>query len=265
MTEAARRQSTRLLRNASQAKPPIATSTSISTKTRPSEPSTAAPTTTGRVKKSTKPTSTTSKALTTSTTPNSSTIQERLLLPNAPSFRTWLSANASTSPGVWLVLAKKGTTTPTSLTRFQALDEALCFGWIDSQLKSLDQPTCVQRFTPRRSKSVWSKINVANVERLRGEGRMMERGEEEVRKAQGDGRWERAYAGPRGMEVPGDVQEALEGRDGLRRRLDGMKSGERYALLLPVLTAQTEGARRKRVERLVGLLEEEGRAEACPD
>lgn len=173
------------------------------------------------------------------------------MLPDAPAWRAWLDVNESTSSGVWLVLAKKGTTEPTSLNRNQALDEALCSGWIDSQGRSLNQATSLQRYTPRRAKSLWSAINVQKVARLRDEGRMRDRGESEVDRAKEDGRWDRAYAGPSNMTVPTEVVAALEGHPAAKKKLDDMRSMERYALLLPIMTAHTSATRDKKVEKLV--------------
>lgn len=106
-----------------------------------------------------------------------------LLLPTAAAWSAWLTKSASSSPGIWLTLAKKGITEPTSLTYAAALDEALCHGWIDGQAKSCDERTYYHRFTPRTKTSVWSRRNVGFIERLEGEGRMRERGREEVERA----------------------------------------------------------------------------------
>ncbi|HKP16966.1 MAG TPA: hypothetical protein VJT84_00715 [Gaiellaceae bacterium] len=111
-----------------------------------------------------------------------------LTVPDAAAWRAWL-ADHHTDPGVWLVLAKKGTTTPTSLTFDQALDEALCHGWIDGQNRGRDQATYWQRFTPRRPKSTWSKRNIELVERLIAEGRMHPAGAAAIASAKADGRW----------------------------------------------------------------------------
>jgi uncharacterized protein YdeI (YjbR/CyaY-like superfamily) len=120
-----------------------------------------------------------------------------LLLPDAASWRAWLVENHATSLGVWLVQHKKGGTV-TSLTYVDALDEALCFGWIDGQARSRDAETSLQRWTPRRPRSRWSARNVAKVERLEQEGRMHDAGRAQVRAAQADGRWAAAYPGATG-------------------------------------------------------------------
>src|SRR5580704_4394500 len=117
------------------------------------------------------------------------------LVADAAGWRTWLRGNHSKSRGVWLVLAKKGTTYPTTLSYDDALDEAICFGWIDGQLGRRDDATYRRRFTPRNARSPWSERNVAIAERLRASGTMHQSGEDEVQKAKADGRWEAAYAG----------------------------------------------------------------------
>src|SRR5688572_20679235 len=118
-----------------------------------------------------------------------------LIVSDAAAFRDWLDANQDSSDGVWLVLAKKNTTDPTSLTYAQALDEALCQGWIDGQRRSRDATTFTQRFTPRRRASRWSKRNVGLAEGLIAEGRMLPSGLAEIERAKADGRWAAAYSG----------------------------------------------------------------------
>src|SRR3954454_3185301 len=123
-----------------------------------------------------------------------------LIVPDASAWRVWLGAHHEDQGGVWLVLAKKGTIEPTSLGYDQALEEALCHGWIDGQVRRRDDATYRQRFTPRRRRSAWSQRNVAHAERLLAEGRMHPAGAAEVERAQADGRWQAAYAGPASIE-----------------------------------------------------------------
>lgn len=118
-----------------------------------------------------------------------------LVVPDARAWREWLGERHDESPGVWLVLAKKGTSRPTSLTYEQALEEALCHSWIDGQVGRRDESTYRQRFTPRRRRSAWSKRNVTIAERLLAEGRMHAAGIEEIERAKADGRWQTADAG----------------------------------------------------------------------
>lgn len=123
-------------------------------------------------------------------------LPDPLVVRDARAWRQWLDANETASDGVWLLLAKKGATTPTSLSYQQALLEALCSGWIDGQRRARDEATFMQRFTPRRRRSIWSARNVGLVAQLIDEGRMRPRGLAEVDAAKADGRWERAYSGP---------------------------------------------------------------------
>jgi hypothetical protein len=120
-----------------------------------------------------------------------------LVVPDARAWREWLGRNHADCASVMLVLAKKGTTSPTSLTYDQALEEAICFGWIDGQVRRRDERTYFQRFTPRRARSRWSKRNTTLAERLISDGRMHASGIAEVERAKADGRWDAAYAGPR--------------------------------------------------------------------
>ncbi len=132
-----------------------------------------------------------------------------LLVGDAGEWRRWLNAHHTDSPGVWLVLAKKGTVDPTTVSYVEALDEAICFGWIDGQLGRRDTTTFRRRFTPRKARSPWSQRNAAIAERLIAAGRMHRSGEDEVRQAKEDGRWEAAYAGQASIEVPEDLLAAL--------------------------------------------------------
>jgi uncharacterized protein YdeI (YjbR/CyaY-like superfamily) len=175
--------------------------------------------------------------------------KEELTVADAAAWRAWLEANEDISDGVWLILSKKGSKHPTSLTRTQALDEALCSGWIDGQGRSISETNWKISFTPRRKKSLWSMVNIGLIERLRTEGRMRERGEQEVRKAQDDGRWENAYAGPSNMTVPEDVEAALG--EEATGRLREMKNMDRYTLLLPIVQTQSDATRRKKIRALV--------------
>ena len=121
--------------------------------------------------------------------------QDALILPDATAWRAWLDEHEETSDGVWLVVAKKGTTSPTSLAVAQALPEALCSGWIDAIRRKRDETTFLQRYTPRRKTSVWSQRNTGFAQELINQGRMRPRGYAEIQKAKDDGRWERAYQG----------------------------------------------------------------------
>lgn len=176
---------------------------------------------------------------------------EPMTVANVAAWHRWLVKNDERSDGVWLVLAKKGVTSPTSLTYQEALEEALCSGWIDGQVKSVDAATFKQRFTPRRARSVWSQRNVGLIARLTDEGRLRPRGLAEVERAKADGRWDRAYAGSATVEVPDDFAAALRKAPAAKRAFDGLNRAERYSALHPILTAHTETTRARRIDRLI--------------
>ncbi|GAB3820922.1 YdeI/OmpD-associated family protein [Tessaracoccus terricola] len=179
---------------------------------------------------------------------------EVLVVADVAAWREWLDEHEATSDGGWLLLAKKGTTSPTSLTYAQALQEALCSGWIDGQSKRVDDATYRQRFTPRRKRSIWSLRNVEHVERLVTEGRMRPRGQAEIQRAKDDGRWERAYPGPADAVVPDDLRQALAAAPAAAERFDSLKGQERYAVLHQVLTAPNETVRARRIAKWVDKL-----------
>jgi uncharacterized protein YdeI (YjbR/CyaY-like superfamily) len=155
---------------------------------------------------------------------------------------------------VWLVLAKKGTSEPTSLTYEQALEEALCHGWIDGQVGRRDESTYRQRFTPRRRRSAWSKRNAAIAERLLAEGRMHAAGIEEVERAKADGRWQSAYAGSAGIEVPPDLVDALAAEPKAQAMFERLSRRNRYAILYRVATAKRADTRAERIRQFVAML-----------
>ncbi|GIG29624.1 YdeI/OmpD-associated family protein [Cellulomonas marina] len=182
--------------------------------------------------------------------------QPELLVPDVAAWRAWLDEHEDTSDGVWLVLAKKGAAAPTTLVYATALDEALCSGWIDGQARSVDDRIYRQRFTPRRQRSMWSARNVTYVARLTTEGRMRPRGIAEVERAQADGRWDAAYAGPATAVVPPDLEAALDATPAARAAFDALDATNRYAILHRVGVPRTEKGRAAAVERLVGRLAE---------
>ncbi|HEY2213814.1 MAG TPA: YdeI/OmpD-associated family protein [Acidimicrobiales bacterium] len=180
--------------------------------------------------------------------------QTELVVVDVDEWRAWLADHCATSSGVWLVLAKKGTTAPTSLSYDQALDEALCQGWIDGQLKSRDDATFRRRFTPRKPKSIWSERNTTHIERLRSEGRMQAGGEAEVAKAQADGRWDAAYAGQAAMAVPNDLVAALAAQPEAATMFETLTSANRYAVLFRIANAKKAETRANQISRLVDML-----------
>src|SRR2546423_2555292 len=177
-----------------------------------------------------------------------------LIVRDAAAWRAWLGEHHAEPAGVWLVIAKKGTDEPTSLTYDQALEEALCHGWIDGQARRRDEATYRQRFTPRRKRSAWSKRNTGIAERLRAEGRMHPAGHAEVERAKADGRWEAAYAGPASMEVPPDLAEALAAEPKAQAMFEGLNSQNRYAILYRIATAKRAETRARRIEQFVTML-----------
>lgn len=180
-----------------------------------------------------------------------STEPEVLVVADTAAWRAWLDENEDSSDGEWLLLAKKGTTSPTSLTYAQALQEALCSGWIDGQTKRIDDSTYRQRFTPRRKRSLWSQRNIQYVGNLIDEGRMRPRGHAEIERAQADGRWERAYPGPADAQVPDDLAEALAASPPAAQMFAGLNGQERYSVLHQVLTSPSDTTRARRIAKWV--------------
>jgi uncharacterized protein YdeI (YjbR/CyaY-like superfamily) len=177
-----------------------------------------------------------------------------LTVTNAKAWRAWLAKHHGDPNGVWLVLAKKGTTKPTSLTYEQALQEALCHGWIDGQTKRGDDVTYIQRFTPRRARSPWSQRNTVRIQRLTDEGRMHPAGVAEVERAKADGRWDRAYAGPATAEIPTDLAAALQAEPTAQAMFDTLSSQNRYAILFRLGGAKRPETRQRRLEQFVAML-----------
>lgn len=173
---------------------------------------------------------------------------------SAAAWEKWLAANHERSPGVWIELAKKGSGIP-SVTRSEALEVALCYGWIDSQSMSVDQQRYRQRFTPRRPRSKWSRINCAAVERLRAAGRLAPSGLREMESARSDGRWAAAYASPRAMVVPPDLAARLAKSRQARRAFEALDGRNRYAILYRLHDAKRAETRARRLDRFVAMLE----------
>jgi uncharacterized protein YdeI (YjbR/CyaY-like superfamily) len=177
-----------------------------------------------------------------------------LILSDAAAFRDWLDANKHSSGGVWLVLAKKNTTDPTSLTYAQALEEALCQGWIDGQKRSRDATTFTQRFTPRRRTSRWSKRNVDLAEGLIADGRMLPSGLVEIERAKAHGRWAAAYSGQATATVPDDLAAALVANAAAGSAFRSLNGANRYSLLYRIETAKRAETRARRIAQFVAML-----------
>jgi uncharacterized protein YdeI (YjbR/CyaY-like superfamily) len=165
----------------------------------------------------------------------------------------WLAANHATSKGVWLKLAKAGSGIP-SVTYAEAVDVALCHGWIDGQKDAYDQAWWLQRFTPRTPRSKWSKINCAKVEALMAAGEMRPAGLTEVEQARADGRWAAAYDSPRTATVPEDLAAALDANPEAAAFFATLKGTSRYAVLFRIHDAKRPATRAKRIEQFVEML-----------
>jgi uncharacterized protein YdeI (YjbR/CyaY-like superfamily) len=181
-------------------------------------------------------------------------------LPRVPfeseqAWETWLEANHTTSPGLWLQIAKKDSGIPT-VTYAEALQVALCFGWIDGQKGALDDKYFLQRFTPRRPKSKWSQINREHIARLTAAGRMRPAGQREVDAAKADGRWDAAYAPASTITVPDDFQAALEARSEAAAFWATLNGTNRYAILYRIGDAKKPETRARRIEQFVTMLAE---------
>jgi len=181
-------------------------------------------------------------------------VPPELTVPDVAGWAAWLAEHHGEQAGVWLTLAKKGTTEPTSLTYAEALEQALIHGWIDGQTRRIDDATYRQRFTPRRARSPWSRRNVGFAERLIAEGRMHPAGLAEVERAKADGRWEAAYAGPANIAVPDDLAAALAAEPRARAMFEILTSQNRYAILYRITGAKRPETRRRRIEQFVAML-----------
>ncbi|GEQ73267.1 hypothetical protein CTTA_0272 [Comamonas testosteroni] len=175
------------------------------------------------------------------------------LFKSAKAFEAWLKKNHATSEGLWLKIAKRGSNEP-SVTYPEAVEIALCWGWIDGQKKSLDDQHYLQRFTPRRARSVWSRINVNKVQALIEAGRMQAPGQAQIEAAKADGRWARAYDGARTSTVPEDLQAALEAEPAAKTFFAGINASNRYAILWRIQTAAKAETRARRIAQLVEML-----------
>src|SRR5258706_368123 len=167
---------------------------------------------------------------------------------------TWLAKNHGKSPGVWLRIAKTSTKLP-SITYAEAIESALCYGWIDGQRKSDGDEYYLQRFTPRTAKSIWSKINRDKALALIERGAMKAAGLKEVERAKSDGRWERAYDSHKTSVVPDDLQAALDHNPKARAFFPTLSAQNRYAILFRIQTAKKPETRIKRIQTFVAMLE----------
>ena len=167
----------------------------------------------------------------------------------------WLAKNFNTSVGLWLRLAKKSSTLK-SVTYLEALDSALCYGWVDGQKRSYDEATWLQKFTPRTKSSIWSKINKGKALRLIDKGLMKPSGYAAIAQAKENGRWKAAYGSQKTISVPRDFQNALNTNDRAKSFFAKLNSVNRYAILFRLQTAKKAETRRQRIDKFMAMLAE---------
>lgn len=173
--------------------------------------------------------------------------------PSQAAWEEWLETNHERSDGLWIKFAKKASGIET-VVYAEALEVALCFGWIDGQVNRFDDDWYLQRFTPRRARSKWSQINRDKAEALIKRGLMRPAGLREVERAKGDGRWEAAYASPSKIDVPDDLRAALDANPAARDFFTTLKGSNRYAILYRIHDAKRPETRARRIDQLVAML-----------
>jgi uncharacterized protein YdeI (YjbR/CyaY-like superfamily) len=178
---------------------------------------------------------------------------DELIVADAEALRAWLLGNHTTSTGVWLALSRKGGAV-TTLKWQEAVDEALCFGWIDGQARKGDQEISWIRFTPRARRSTWSQRNVAHVARLEEQGRMQPAGRAAVEAAKADGRWALAYAPPSEAEVPADLLAAIAADPAAQAMFEVLTKTNRYALIHRVNAVKRVETRQRKISEFVAML-----------
>jgi uncharacterized protein YdeI (YjbR/CyaY-like superfamily) len=178
---------------------------------------------------------------------------EPLAFADQAAWRAWLAEHHASSDGVWIKFAKKASGIPT-VVYAEAVEESLIHGWIDGQVKRVDDDFYIQRFTPRRAQSRWSKINCAKAEKLIAEGRMHPAGLAEVERAKADGRWARAYDSPTTATVPDDLRAALDAEPAAAKLFEDLDGNNRYAILHRIQEAKRPETRAKRIAQFVAML-----------
>lgn len=176
-----------------------------------------------------------------------------VLFASQGTWEQWLDTYHERSQGIWVKIAKKDSAT-TTVSYSEALEVALCYGWIDGQKKSHDQDMWLQKFTPRRPKSVWSKVNVDKVMRLVASGKMKPSGMKEVNAAKEDGRWDAAYESQRNFTVPDDLQIELEKNEQAKSFFETLNRQNRYAICYRIQTAKKPETRKARIDKFVEML-----------
>jgi len=172
---------------------------------------------------------------------------------DAAGFYKWLARHHDKADEIWIKIHKVDSGLK-SITPKEAIDVVLCWGWIDGLRKGFDEQSFLQRYSPRGRKSVWSQINVDNVERLIKEGRMTEHGLKHVDAARADGRWDRAYKAGKDMKIPGDLQAAIDVEPRAKAMLAKLSEQNRFALAFRAHNMKTEGGRKKKIETFVAML-----------
>jgi uncharacterized protein YdeI (YjbR/CyaY-like superfamily) len=176
-----------------------------------------------------------------------------LLFASAPDLEAWLEREHAHSDGVWLKLAKKGSGVE-SVTQAEAVEAGLCFGWIDGQVRRLDDRHYLQRFTPRRARSKWSRLNRERAEALAAAGRMRPSGIAAVEAAKADGRWEAAYEPPSTAQVPPDLERELARDRAARESFAALNANNRYAIIHRLNDAKRPETRERRLRKFVEML-----------
>jgi uncharacterized protein YdeI (YjbR/CyaY-like superfamily) len=187
-----------------------------------------------------------------------------LAFPSATAWEEWLAGQHETAAGAWLKIAKRGSA-ETTISYQDALEVAICFGWIDGQKGRLDDDFWIQRFTPRRPSGRWSKINAEKATALIERGRMWPAGLREVDQAKTDGRWAGAYSGQATMEVPADLHEALSANAAAAEFFETISSVNRYAILYRIGSVKRPETRARKIAQYVAMLAEHRTIHPAPD
>lgn len=172
---------------------------------------------------------------------------------NQKKWEAWLAKNHTKTGGVWVRMFKKDTGRPT-VTYKEAVEEALCYGWIDGLMRSMDSESYIQKFTPRRAKSVWSKINTANAERLIKAGKMKPAGLKQIEAAKSDGRWARAYHPPSTAEMPHDFLKLVNKHKKAKDFLATLNKSNKFAIIYQLNSAKKVETRERRMQKFLGML-----------
>jgi uncharacterized protein YdeI (YjbR/CyaY-like superfamily) len=183
-----------------------------------------------------------------------------IAFPDAGAFETWMAGHWTRQEGVWIRVAKKNSGIPT-VTADELVDIGLCYGWISGQRRSLNDRYYLQKYVPRRPRSLWSQVNVDKVAMLTAAGRMREPGLAEVRKAQDDGRWAQAYESQKTAPVPSDLSAELDANPEAKKVFDALDRTRRYLMILPLLQARTPEARQMRRDEALKTLMRGGNPE----